>query len=134
MFEPLTDRSIQLADGRSMAFAEWGALDGPAVLYFPGTPHSRLWSPDVGATESTGVHLVTIDRPGYGRSDPAPAEMTMGEWTSDVVQLADALHLARCSRLRPCPVSENDKRGDGRPPERTKSASVRSSERRPASR
>ena len=95
MFEPLTDRSIQLTDGRSMAFAEWDVLDGPAVVYFPGTPHSRLWCPDVGATEAAGVHLVTVDRPGYGRSDLAPAEVTMGDWTSDVVELADALDLAR---------------------------------------
>ena len=93
MFEPRADRSIQLADGRTLAFAEWGDLDGPAVLFFHGTPHSRLWCPDIAATQAAGVHLVTVDRPGYGRSDPPPAEVTMRDWTGDVVQLADALHL-----------------------------------------
>lgn len=95
MFEPRADRSIKLADGRTMAFAEWGDLDGPAVLFFHGGPHSRLWCPDIGATRAAGVHLVTVDRPGFGRSDPAPADLTLRDWTGDAVQLADALHLDR---------------------------------------
>ena len=95
MYEPHADRSIRLADGRAMAFAEWGDLAGPAVLFFHGTPHSRLWCPDVAATQAAGVHLVTVDRPGYGRSDAPPADVTVRDWTDDVIQLADALHLDR---------------------------------------
>lgn len=95
MFEPRADRSIELADGRALAFAEWGDLDGPTVVFFHGTPHSRLWCPDIAATEAAGVHLVTIDRPGYGRSDQPAAELTMRDWTADVVQLADALRVDR---------------------------------------
>ncbi len=95
MFEPRTDRSIQLADGRTLAFAEWGDLDGPAVLFFHGTPSSRLWCPHIAATQAGGVHLVTVDRPGYARSDPLPAHLTMRDWTDDVVQLAEALRLDR---------------------------------------
>ena len=95
MFEPLADRSITLADGRRLAFAEWGDLGGPVVVFFHGTPHSRLWCPDIAATRATGVHLVTVDRPGYGRSDPPPADLTMREWTDDVSQLADTLHVDR---------------------------------------
>ena len=95
MFEPVTDRSIQLADGRTLAFTEWGDLDGPAVMFFHGTPHSRLWCPDIAATQAAGVHLVIPDRPGYGRSDEPPANLTMCGWTDDVIQLADALGLDR---------------------------------------
>ena len=95
MFEPLADRSITLADGRRLAFAEWGDLGGPVVVFFHGTPHSRLWCPDIAATRATGVHLVTVDRPGYGRSDPPPADLTMRGWTDDVSQLADTLHVDR---------------------------------------
>jgi pimeloyl-ACP methyl ester carboxylesterase len=95
VFEPLADRSIELADGRQLAFAEWGDLDGPVVLFFHGTPHSRLWCPDIAATRTAGVHLVTVDRPGYGRSDPPPADLSMRGWTDDVSQLADALRADR---------------------------------------
>lgn len=95
MFEPVTDRSIQLADGRTLAFTEWGDLDGPPVMFFHGTPHSRLWCPDIAATRAAGVHLVIPDRPGYGGSDEPPATQTMRAWTHDVVQLADALRLDR---------------------------------------
>ena len=95
MFEPVTDRSIKLADGRTMAFTEWGDLDGPPVMFFHGTPHSRLWCPDIAATQAAGVHLVIPDRPGYGRSDEPPANLTMRGWTDDVIRLADALDLDR---------------------------------------
>jgi pimeloyl-ACP methyl ester carboxylesterase len=95
LYEPRTDRSIDLIDGRTLAFAEWGDQEGPAVVYFHGTPHSRLWCPDIVATHAAGVHLVTVDRPGYGRSDPLPAESTIRDWTDDMVQLADALGVAR---------------------------------------
>ena len=95
MLEPLTDRSITLADGRRLAFAEWGDLGGPVVVFFHGTPHSRLWCPDIAATRAAGVRLVTVDRPGYGQSDPAPADLSLREWTDDVSQLADALDADR---------------------------------------
>ena len=95
MFEPITDRSIQLADGRTLAFTEWGDLAGRAVMFFTGTPGSRLFCPDIAATQAAGVHLVIPDRPGYGRSDEPPASLTMRGWTDDVIQLADALDLAR---------------------------------------
>ena len=95
MFEPVTDRSIHLADGRTLAFTEWGDLEGPPVMFFHGTPHSRLWCPDVAATYAAGAHLVIPDRPGYGRSDAPPATLTMAGWTDDVIQLADALDLDR---------------------------------------
>lgn len=95
VFEPMADRSITLADGRRLALAEWGELGGPVVVFFHGTPHSRLWCPDVAATRAAGVHLVTVDRPGYGRSDPPPADLTLHAWTDDVRQLADSLHAER---------------------------------------
>jgi len=95
MFEPVTDRSIQLADGRTLAFTEWGDLEGPPVMLFHGTPHSRLWCPDIAATQAAGAHLVIPDRPGYGRSDEPQATLTMRGWTDDMIQLADVLDLDR---------------------------------------
>jgi pimeloyl-ACP methyl ester carboxylesterase len=46
------------------------------------------------ATAAAGVHLVTIDRPGYGRSDHQPGR-TVLDWPTDVQELAETLGLAR---------------------------------------
>lgn len=70
---PKVDRTIRLQDGRQMAYSEWGALDGEPVVVLHGAPGSRLFCPDEQATEAARVRLLTIDRPGYGRSDPTPA-------------------------------------------------------------
>ena len=71
---PLREGSCRLRDGRSLAFAEWGAADGDPLLAFHGAPGSRLWCPDDfqpgKTTTEAGVRLITVDRPGYGRSDP----------------------------------------------------------------
>jgi len=45
MFEPVTDRSIHLADGRTLAFTEWGDLEGPPVMFFHGTPTPGCGAP-----------------------------------------------------------------------------------------
>jgi len=46
-------------------------------------------------TTEAGVHLVTVDRPGYGLSDPLPRR-TVVDWADDVEQLLDALELEEC--------------------------------------
>lgn len=94
---PEIDRTIRLQEGRQMAYSEWGALDGDPVVFLHGSPGSRLLCPDEHATESAGVRLITIDRPGYGRSDPRPSGALV-DWPDDYVELADQLHLP------PCPV------------------------------
>ena len=91
---PIVDGDLKLADGRTLSYAEWGDPSGQPVLLFHGSPSSRLFSPDPAATAAAGVHLVTIDRPGYGRSDHRPGR-TILDWPTDVEQLADAIGLAR---------------------------------------
>ena len=96
---PLREGSCRLRDGRSLAFAEWGAADGDPLLAFHGAPGSRLWCPDDfqpgKTTTEAGVRLITVDRPGYGRSDPRPAHRVV-DWADDVAQLLDALEIDRC--------------------------------------
>ncbi len=87
------DRSVTLRDGRRLAFTEWGNAAGPPVVYFHGTPGSRLWCPDERATDEAGVRLIIPDRPGVGGSDPK-VPRTLADWTGDVVELADALGIA----------------------------------------
>lgn len=87
--------SVKLADGRRLAYAEWGALDGVPVIHHHGMPGSRL---DHSAPDDVygrvGVRVITPDRPGYGLSDPLPGRVAL-DWPADVVQLADHLGLDR---------------------------------------
>jgi pimeloyl-ACP methyl ester carboxylesterase len=87
---PVTDDVVRLRDGRALAYAEWGDPGGVPVFFFHGTPMSRLYCPDQAVTASSRVRLVTVDRPGIGRSDVLPRR-TFADWPDDVVQLADAL-------------------------------------------
>ena len=80
-----------------MAYAEWGDLTGRPLVFLHGTPASRLLCLDEEATEAAGVRLLTVDRPGYGLSDPQPGRTVLG-WVDDFIELADRLD------LMPCPV------------------------------
>jgi len=51
---PKLDRTMELADGRTLAFSEWGDLGGRPVVLLHGTPGSRLECPDADATEAAG--------------------------------------------------------------------------------
>lgn len=88
--------SIALADGRTMAYEEFGDARGRPVVLLHGAPGSRLFSPDPTATETAGVRLITFDRPGYGRSDPLP-DRRVADTATDVVALLDHLDIARAA-------------------------------------
>ena len=94
MYSPLLDAEVQLSDGRALGYAIWGDPEGEAVLLLHGSPSSRLFAPDPVVTAACGVRLVTIDRPGYGRSDSLSGRQIL-DWPADVAQLADALGLQR---------------------------------------
>src|SRR5947208_15844339 len=91
---PRRDSTITLTDGRRLAFTEWGDPDGKPLFLFHCAPFSRLFCPDEPATIAAGVRLVTVDRPGIGRSDVLEAR-SWGDWPADVVALADALGIDR---------------------------------------
>jgi len=92
--EPILDAQVSLSDGRSLAYAVWGDPDGQTVLLFHGAPGSRMFTPDPDLTARAGVRLVTVDRPGYGRSDADPGR-TILDWPADILQLADAIQAPR---------------------------------------
>jgi pimeloyl-ACP methyl ester carboxylesterase len=86
---------LRLSDGRALAYAEWGDPAGIAVLHFHGTPGSRLERHlDDRAYGRLSVRYVTVDRPGYGRSDPLPGR-SFGDWATDVKELTDHLGIDR---------------------------------------
>ncbi|HEY5013715.1 MAG TPA: alpha/beta hydrolase [Acidimicrobiia bacterium] len=85
--------TVELPDGRRLGYAEWGDPEGWPVLFFHGTPSSRLgleWAEDR-ATDH-GARVLSLDRPGHGLSDFAPGR-TLLDWTRDVSAFADLVGL-----------------------------------------
>ena len=94
---PRREGRVTLRDGRALAYAEWGDPAGRPVVLFHGAPGSRLLCPDEDATVAAAVRLVTIDRPGYGRSDP-DSDLSLLTWADDYAELHGLLGLP------PCPI------------------------------
>lgn len=87
------DASVVLADGRSLAYTDCGAPNGPVVIYFHGAPTSRLDLVGLDDTfNSLKVRVVSPDRPGYGGSSPQP-ERRLTDWPKDVAALGDRLDI-----------------------------------------
>jgi pimeloyl-ACP methyl ester carboxylesterase len=84
-------RRIRLPDGRRLGFADYGNSAGPLVLYFHGTPGSRVDAefirPEI---EAAGLRVVAVDRPGMGLSDFQPGRKIL-DWPADVTCLVEAL-------------------------------------------
>ena len=91
---PLVDETLRLADGRQLAWAEWGDRRGRPLLFLHPRPGSRLLCPDPAATAAAGVRLITVDRPGYGGSDPGP-DPTLTGFAADLDRLIDHLWLSQ---------------------------------------
>jgi len=84
---------VWLADGRRLCYADLGSPKGRPALFFHGGLQCRLVThPDPRAAEDAGVRLISVDRPGFGRSDFRPGRR-LADWAEDVRQLADALDL-----------------------------------------
>jgi pimeloyl-ACP methyl ester carboxylesterase len=92
---PPGTRTFALADGRSLAYAEYGAPDGRPVFSFHGLPGSRMQRhPDESIARRAGARVIHVDRPGFGLSTPRPGR-TLADWPRDVAALADHLRLER---------------------------------------
>jgi len=90
---------MRLPDGRLLGWAEYGARQGPPVLYVHGFPGSRLEARlTAAAAERLGLRVIAPDRPGIGLSH-FQADRTLGDWPQDVSNLADALGLERFAIL-----------------------------------
>ncbi|MBL8555312.1 MAG: alpha/beta fold hydrolase [Phenylobacterium sp.] len=87
--------SVTLADGRTLAYREYGASAGRPVLILHGTPGSSLLPSGADArARALGLRLIAPDRPGFGLSSPAPGYSFPGV-AADMVALADELGLER---------------------------------------
>jgi pimeloyl-ACP methyl ester carboxylesterase len=91
---PLADEVLRLADGRLLAWTEWGDPRGSPVVFLHPCPGSRLFCPDEQTTAGHGVRLITVDRPGYGGSDPV-SDPTLAGFATDLERLMDHLWLGQ---------------------------------------
>jgi pimeloyl-ACP methyl ester carboxylesterase len=86
---------LTLQNGRRLAYAEYGDLQGKPLFFFHGMPGSRLEGELAdAAAKKLGVRVIATDRPGYGLSDFQPRR-TFLDWPADVIALADALGVDR---------------------------------------
>ena len=84
---------IETPDGRALGYLMRGPAKGRPVVYLHGMPSSRLEQrlfPQV-VLDRFGIRLISIDRPGWGRTDPRRGDRV--ERSADVVALCDALGL-----------------------------------------
>ncbi len=80
-----------LADGRRLAWCEFGDPRGHPILYCHGFPASGTeagFTDRAGATH--GARIIAPDRPGYGASDRRPGR-SISDWPRDAAALLDRL-------------------------------------------
>jgi pimeloyl-ACP methyl ester carboxylesterase len=91
----MTDSTLQMNDGRTVGFADYGRQDQIAVLWCHGGPGNRFEPALLAdAASRAGLRLIGIDRPGYGRSTAQPGR-TIGGWVPDAIAVADRLGVDR---------------------------------------
>jgi pimeloyl-ACP methyl ester carboxylesterase len=89
------ERTVQTADGRTLAVQENGDLDGIPVMVHMGTPNSRhLYGPNSADAAGRGLRLISYDRPGYGGSTPSPGR-THADCAADARAICAALGIDR---------------------------------------
>ena len=89
----LRGRSVPLAGGRSVALWAYGDPSGDPVMTFHGVPACGAgfaWADE--PARALGLRVLAPDRPGVGRSSPAPP-WTVADHPALVAELADALGL-----------------------------------------
>jgi pimeloyl-ACP methyl ester carboxylesterase len=87
--DDVADRSAQVSDGRTVAWTEYGPVDGTPLLRVPGTPGSR-WSirSDRTPWAERGLRVLTTERQGYGASTRQPGRR-IAEHSDDLAQILD---------------------------------------------
>ena len=80
---------------RVLNVLEAGIPDGIPVLFFHGTPGSKLiYTPSINDAESKGIRLIGFSRPGYGESTPQPGRR-ISSVVEDVEAIIEALKIEK---------------------------------------
>ncbi len=88
---------VAVTPKRQFSIAEFGPADADTSLFwFHGTPGGRYQMPPaaIDAAESSGVRIVTLDRPGIGRSTPHRYS-SLAAWPGDLERVADLLGIGK---------------------------------------
>ena len=87
--------SVRTPDGRELCVESGGDASGRAVLVHGGSPScrhlSQSWLADA---RDRGIHLISYDRPGYGRSTAQPGR-NVADCVGDVRTIAGAFGIER---------------------------------------
>jgi pimeloyl-ACP methyl ester carboxylesterase len=95
----IISETISMPDGRKLGISHYGDLKGKPLLFFPGFGVSRLAAhPDQTIASSHGIHVISVDRPGIGLSDPQPGRSLL-DWPNDITFLADKLCISKFAIL-----------------------------------
>ncbi len=90
-----TDQTLQLPDGRTLGFAQYGSPAGNVLVYCHGYPGSRLEAATLSAHAAAAhVRVLSLDRPGFGRSSFHEGRSLL-DWPHDLVALAEHLGIGR---------------------------------------
>jgi pimeloyl-ACP methyl ester carboxylesterase len=89
-------RFVNVEDGRTLAFEQYGDPDGSPVFLLHGTPGCRLSGrhPDESRVVEAGLRLITYDRPGYGQSARHKGRRVV-DCVADITAIADELGIDR---------------------------------------
>jgi pimeloyl-ACP methyl ester carboxylesterase len=86
------EKTLQLRDGRTLGYAEYGDPSGKALFYFGA---SRLEARFLAEqAKHAGIRLIGLDRPGMGLSRFKEGRRLL-DWPADVVEVADRLQIDR---------------------------------------
>jgi pimeloyl-ACP methyl ester carboxylesterase len=90
-----TTTIVTTPDRRELCVESAGDSSGRPVLMHGGSPNSRLlYGPLVVDAEAKGIHLISYDRPGYGRSTAQPGR-SVADCADDVRAIAAAFGIER---------------------------------------
>ena len=95
----MANLSWTLHDGRKVGITGFGdPVANDMIVFCHPAPGSSDFDPDPLVTDRSAVHVIGLDRPGYGASDPLPVD----DWPTIVGaanDIAEYLHDARASAL-----------------------------------
>lgn len=99
----MTDLTLLLPDDRTLGYALYGPQTGKPVLYFHGTPSSRLepqllniWGASLDdLLQQYHIRLIAVDRPGMGLST-FHADKNFASFAQDVLVLLQQLSITAC--------------------------------------
>jgi pimeloyl-ACP methyl ester carboxylesterase len=90
----VADRLVTLRDGRRIGITAFGdPVADRLVLFCHPAPGASGFDPDPAVTSSWGVHVVSVDRPGYGSSDALAdaRQPTIGRWADDLAEYIEVV-------------------------------------------